>query len=99
MIGQRSEPVGRRFSENLRRLRQERGLSQEALAELAGMHRTQISLIETKHRLPRSLTILALVGGLGVEIGDLFEGIAFEPIIRTGGGFVVEKANDEGGES
>jgi transcriptional regulator with XRE-family HTH domain len=96
---QRSEIVGRRFSENLVRLRKARGLSQEALAERAGLHRTQISLIESKRRLPRTLTILAIAGGLGVPIGELFEGISFEPIVRMGGGFAIEDVNDERAES
>ena len=33
---------------NLRRIRKERGLSQEALADYAGMDRTYVSLIERK---------------------------------------------------
>lgn len=35
-----------RIAENLKRLRKERGLSQEAMAELADFHRTYVSQLE-----------------------------------------------------
>ena len=38
------------LASNIRRYRKEKGLSQERLAELAGMHRTFISLIERRGR-------------------------------------------------
>lgn len=38
------------FATNVRKYRNEKGLSQEALADLAGLHRTYISAIERERR-------------------------------------------------
>jgi transcriptional regulator with XRE-family HTH domain len=68
-----------RFGENVLRIRQSRKLSQENLAERAGIHRTQITLIETGRRQPRIETVLKLAGALEVSMESLFEGIRWEP--------------------
>jgi transcriptional regulator with XRE-family HTH domain len=66
-----------RFGENLLRIRQARRLSQEALAERAGIHRTQISLLESGQRQPLLGTLLRLAGALEVPVTMLIEGITF----------------------
>lgn len=38
------------FATNVRKYRNEKGLSQESLADLAGLHRTYISAIERERR-------------------------------------------------
>jgi len=45
-----SSPSRDTLARNLRRLRGERGLSQEALADLAGLHRTYVGSIERSER-------------------------------------------------
>jgi transcriptional regulator with XRE-family HTH domain len=67
-----------RFGENLLRIRQARRLSQEALAERAGIHRTQISLFESGQRQPLLETLLRLAGALEVPVTMLIEGITFK---------------------
>lgn len=71
--------VSERFGENLLRIRQARKLSQESLAERAGIHRTQITLIETGRRQPRIETVIRLAGALEVSTENLFEGIRWDP--------------------
>lgn len=75
----REEKIGdarRRVAENVRRLRKERGLSQEEMAELANFHRTYVSQLE------RCVTNISVGGleklaqALGVDILDLLAKIA-----------------------
>jgi transcriptional regulator with XRE-family HTH domain len=81
--------VLQRFGENLLRIRQARKLSQESLAERAGIHRTQISLFETAQRQPLLETLIRLAGALEVPLPTLLEGIAFKPGPPGEGAFVV----------
>jgi transcriptional regulator with XRE-family HTH domain len=63
------------FSDNLRRLRKERGFSQERLANAAGVHRTHISLIERGGREPGVRTVSKLARALEVSPAELFEDV------------------------
>jgi transcriptional regulator with XRE-family HTH domain len=63
------------FGSNLRGERKRAGLSQEDLAFKAGLHRTEVSLIERGEREPRLETILKLSRGLEVLPATLIEGI------------------------
>ena len=61
------------FGERVRALRQSRGLSQERLAELAGVHRTYLSSLERGERNVSLDNINAIAKALGVSTGELFE--------------------------
>jgi len=67
------EPRRRVFGERIRTLRQSRGLSQERLADLAGVHRTYLSSLERGERNVSLDNIYALAEALGVSPADLFE--------------------------
>lgn len=64
-----------RFSANLRRLRAEKGLSQEELAGRADLHASEISRLERGVREPRLRTLARLARALGVPVGELVSGI------------------------
>lgn len=58
------------FGETVRMTRRRRRLSQEKLADEAGLHRTHISLIERGLREPSLETLVKLCRALGVSPGE-----------------------------
>jgi len=71
-----------RFSVNLRRARQDAGISQEELAERCEIHRTEVSLLERGGREPRLGTMVKLAIALGTTPEALCSGIAWNPQAR-----------------
>lgn len=69
----RSEKVMARFGKNVRRLRLERDLTQEELAEGAGISQVQITRIESGKINTSISTVVAIAGALGVGEGELFK--------------------------
>ncbi|MFC0478628.1 MULTISPECIES: helix-turn-helix domain-containing protein [Rhizobiaceae] len=60
---------------NLKRLRQELGLSQEKVAELAGIHRNYLGGIERCERNVGLDNLEKIAGALGVSPADLLKDI------------------------
>jgi transcriptional regulator with XRE-family HTH domain len=69
------EEVRYHFGRRLRRLRRDRDLSQEALANMAGLDRTYVSGVERGERNPTLVNVSRLAGALGVELVVLLEGV------------------------
>lgn len=67
------DDVRRRLAANLRKLRQAKGLSQEAFADEAGLHRTYISDLERSARNPTVTVVDRIAKALGVSIGKLLD--------------------------
>jgi transcriptional regulator with XRE-family HTH domain len=65
------------FGANVRRLRKamEPAISQERLATLTGLHRTEIGKIEQGKVEPYLATLMALAGGLEASLDDLVSGL------------------------
>jgi transcriptional regulator with XRE-family HTH domain len=62
------------FGERIRKLRKDRGLSQDGFADLCGFDRTYISGIERGRRNPSLLAIEALAKALSVTVAELLDG-------------------------
>lgn len=60
---------------NIKRLRQECGLSQEKLAELSELHRTYVGGVERGERNISLINLTRLARTLGVSLSQLVEGI------------------------
>ncbi len=58
--------------DELKRLRQLRGLTQRELAEATGVDPATLNQIEGGRRAPSVYTLAALADGLGCEVRDLF---------------------------
>jgi transcriptional regulator with XRE-family HTH domain len=70
------DDVREQLGKNLRDLRERAGLSQEELAEICELDRTEISLLERGLRFPRLDTLVRLSRGLKLDsVAQLLEDI------------------------
>jgi len=60
------------FGNRVRSIRAQRGLSQEELASLAGVHRTYIGMIERGEKNITLINIFKISSALGVKIFEIF---------------------------
>jgi transcriptional regulator with XRE-family HTH domain len=66
------QSIQKQFGNRVRELRQAKGISQEELAEKAGIHRTYLGGIERGERNPCLKNILQVATALGVTLSELF---------------------------
>lgn len=67
--------IARAFGDRVREERLVAGLTQEQLAEAAGLHPTFISNLERGYRVPTVVTLVKVARGLGVEPAQLAAGL------------------------
>jgi transcriptional regulator with XRE-family HTH domain len=68
-----------RFGLLLTRRRMHAALSQQELARLVGIHRTEVSLLERGGRRPRLDTLLLLAAAVEAEPAELLDGMRWVP--------------------
>lgn len=61
-----------KFGKKLREERLRKGISQEKLAEIAGLHRTYIGMLERAEKNITLINIYKIGKALGLNISDLF---------------------------
>jgi transcriptional regulator with XRE-family HTH domain len=66
-------PIAATFGSVLREKREEAGISQEELADRAGLHRTYVSLIERGKRTASIEVVRRVASALGVSMADLID--------------------------
>lgn len=97
-MGLPSHDLADHFGANLARIRKSADLSQDQLSAVAGLHRTEVGMLERGIRLPRLDTIAKLAGALEVDPGELFAGITWRPAPYAVGAFELsDPRRDEGG--
>ncbi len=69
----RSAEVAGRFGERLRELREAKGMSQQELADRAGLTRDGVAQFETGRRRPMWESVLALMGALGATCQEFID--------------------------
>ena len=62
-----------KIGKNVKRLREKRGLTQEALAAKVGIHRVHLTRIESAVRTPSVEMLEKLAKALKVKVGELVE--------------------------
>jgi transcriptional regulator with XRE-family HTH domain len=71
-------------------------LTQEDLARLVGIHRTEISLVERGGRRPRLDTLLQLAAGVETGPAELLDGMRWVPgIVELGGVYELGARQEE----
>lgn len=68
-----SDSILKIFGDNVQRFRKNLQLSQEKLAELAGVHRTYIGMIERAEKNITLCNMEKIANALGIEISDLLK--------------------------
>jgi DNA-binding XRE family transcriptional regulator len=63
MSSTKEEKIVFKLIAEIEKCRKKKGLSHDKLAKMAGLHRSTVSLIESKKRIPTILTCLKLCNG------------------------------------
>lgn len=63
------------LAKRMKQLRKQRGFSQEAFADHAGLHRVAVGWIEQGKRVPSLKTLVKISQGFGISVSELLKGV------------------------
>lgn len=63
------------LAKRMKELRKQRGFSQEAFADHAGLHRVAVGWIEQGKRVPSLKTLVKISQGFGISLSELLKGV------------------------
>ena len=75
MSKKKPEDIADALIDELSKARKAKGLSHQTLADIAGVNRSTISLIESKKRMPTILTCLKIADALDVKLSKALKDI------------------------
>jgi transcriptional regulator with XRE-family HTH domain len=70
--------VAEQIGLNLRKIRRRAAMSQDGLARRAGIHHTEISLLERGGRIPRLDTCIRILESTEADARDLVDGVGWQ---------------------
>lgn len=74
-----ADAVAIQVGQNIRAARKRSGLTQEQVAKGAGIHRTEVGLLERGKRVPRADTMIKVAGAVGLGAHEFLRGIIWTP--------------------
>ncbi len=77
MRDKQSEIATSKIIDRLSEVRKEKGISHEKLAEMTGLNRSTISLIENHKRTPTILTCIKIGRALEIKLSDLIKKVGY----------------------
>jgi transcriptional regulator with XRE-family HTH domain len=75
--GPQAAAVARRFGRSVAQRRRQLGLTREGTAERAGLHPTEVALVERGRRIPRLDTLVKLAGAVEATPCELLAGMSW----------------------
>ena len=75
MRNKQAEQIVSKLLDKFEEIRKQRGLSHETLAKMAGIHRSTVSLLANKKRVPTILTCLKIAEALDVDFSKIIKDI------------------------
>lgn len=79
MASQRSDDPLDQLAENVKRVRADSGLTQEAVARRGGLELSDIGRVERAQRDPGVRVLSRIAYGLEIPPADLLQGVSWEP--------------------